>query len=359
MFDDNKRVELIRKKLEQMHQGFDKNQLREIGSWAPFAESVLVDLFYAVAGMRPMVGKAALVSCGSLGRRESTPHSDLEFFLVVEGNDRLEAGYTIANGIYEKAESIHNALKVFGQDVIFGKDKENICLTTTGRYRRWDQRLAQHVPELIEYDQFIYWTNLMGGHVVMGHPELYTTLRQNLVQVSHDRKLIVDRFENDVFLSGGSVLNTWQKRDPLSTVNIKAHFLRPCTFTVTYLGAYYKVDGSGDRVHLHALNRAGYLSQPVFRIIDLTMQTAEKLRWASHLRHRDEEDKIDLDKITDFNQRMDVLTCINNVSCILELASLWIKRRRDPFFKQNSERPFHTETPERYRHAPFEQKRPK
>ncbi|MFO0825120.1 MAG: hypothetical protein U0792_18695 [Gemmataceae bacterium] len=37
-----------------------------------------------------------------------------------------------------------------------------------------------------------------------------------------------------------------------------------------------------------------------------------------------EVDELDLSTVTDFNQKMDILTCVNNVSCLLARAAEWI-----------------------------------
>lgn len=367
-FDQNKRIDLIKKKLQQTQQGFGKNTSREIGSWESFAESMLVDLFYEAAGMRPGIGNAALVSCGSLGRREATPHSDLEFFLLVEKTDQplVEKGFGIANKMYEFAESIHAATGIFGEDHNFKRGRGHICMSVEGKHLEPGFR-NQLVITTVDLHDFILWSNLVGGHVVMGQPQMYEQFRNMVVQLTHNRELIVGRLENDLLLvgTGGSVFDKWKKREVKTKINIKAHLLRPCTYTIVYLGAYFQVDGSGDRIHLHKLKQKGYVSDAVARMIETTMQTAEQWRWKSHLEHKGEVDDIDLATIKEMNQRTEILNCVNNVSSLLALADAWIKLQRTPpkksffSFGKQAESPYLTQNPGKYRYVPFDQDRPK
>lgn len=328
--------------------------------WADFVDTTLVEIFEeACATQRPPVrlaaGEFSLVVTGSLSRRQATPYSDLEFFMVVDDDEKVKPCARMVQVMWQNIREMTEQTKVLTPDSFFNEASRCNVVTPSMRGLAsaqssiWPDFEADLVQLEALYD--LMSTNMyMGGRLIAGDEGLLEQLK-GFLRTSKSKELIVKDIDEMVDDYGGQIAQLFGTKlasprpiaPPEGVVfDLKQLVLRPYTLCTLYLGRLYGVDGTGDKAQMKALYKEGYVSKEVYELMKHTLDAAQKLRQGLHAWYKKEKDMVG------FGGPLCNL-CLRNTSAFLGMCRLFCKQRiGDPSEQDLRRQTFCTKTPSHY-----------
>ena len=292
--------------------------------WADITDNYVQQLLFLAAkeiGMVPLLTEHAVVVTGSLGRRQATPYSDLEFFIVVS-NDKLLAPYhLLIDKMWDLSEKITEITKSYTPDVYFRKGSSFNVMTADGEMLPYDRpRDLTAAPVGILFDQIVR-NMIEGGRRISGNGLLYDDLCKHTSQFTN-RKLALAEYKDwigyarkdfETAFAGG--------KRPTGPIDLKGMILRPLLYTTFCLGRYYSVPGNGDLAHILLLQSKGKISYPVGHLMKKTLDDAQLIRLKLHTQHGGEFDEVSFDHPR-------VKQCLRNISALMGMGEAWLRKKK-------------------------------
>ncbi|MEO5859016.1 MAG: DUF294 nucleotidyltransferase-like domain-containing protein [Pyrinomonadaceae bacterium] len=292
--------------------------------WADTADDYVRQLLFLAAkdlGMVPMLTEHAVVVTGSLGRRQATPYSDLEFFIVVS-NDKLLAPYHILiDKMWDLSKQITEITQSYTPDVYFRKGSSFNVMTADGEMLPYDSgRDLTAAPVGILFDQIVR-NMIEGGRCITGKVQLYTDLCEHTSHFTN-RKLALAEYKEWIGYARKDFGNAFAGGSrPTGTIDLKGMILRPVLYTTYCLGRYYRVPGNGDLSHILMLQSKGKISYPVCHLMKKTLDDAQLIRLQLHAQHKGEFDEVSFDHPR-------VKQCLRNISAVMGMGEAWLKKKK-------------------------------
>ncbi|MDI1243585.1 MAG: DUF294 nucleotidyltransferase-like domain-containing protein [bacterium] len=292
--------------------------------WADTADGYVRQLLFLAAkevGMVPLLTEHAVVVTGSLGRRQATPYSDLEFFIVVSDDKLLAPYHILIDKMWDLSKQITEITNSYTPDVYFRKGSSFNVMTADGEMLPYDSgRDLQGAPVGILFDQIVR-NMIEGGRCITGNGQLYSDLCEH-ARYFTPRKLALAEYKEWVGYARKDFANAFAGgARPTGSIDLKGMILRPVLYTTYCLGRYYRVPGNGDIGHILLLQSKGKISSPVSHLMKKTLDDAQLIRLQLHARHRGEFDEVSFDHPR-------VKECLRNISALMGMGEAWLKKKK-------------------------------
>lgn len=279
--------------------------------WAKFAENLIKNVFNMVLKdyQIKLSGNVSLCICGSLARRQATPYSDIDCFVILENEDDTPNLKEAMEGFYQLFHRIETETRQFMMDIV-GINPKQICGTP--------EEIYNHIRE-IGHEALI--TSLINAKALF-EPELLKNLHASIRQDKDLRdKLLADSYYNLAIDEYSGPRDTKQ-------IFIKRDLLRPLDFILSGLRhqfQLYEEDGShlGLRTALDRLLEDGHIDRIFHELILSSYDKAYNLRIKKHLDAGSEsEDVIVYDEETD-QEITDIRELVDRVAIIRATVNDW------------------------------------
>ena len=292
--------------------------------WADTADNYVQELLFLAAkavGMVPLLAEHAVVVTGSLGRRQATPYSDLEFFIVVSNDNLLAPYHKLVDKMWDLSKQITEITTSYTPDVYFRKGSSFNVLTSDGEMLPYDsERDLNAAPVGILFDQIVR-NMIEGGRRISGNGQLYSDLCEHTSHFTQ-RKLAMAEYKEWIGYARKDFENAFAGgARPRGPIDLKGMVLRPLLYTTFCLGRYYRVPGNGDLGHIHKLQSKGKISPQVCHLMKKTLDDAQLIRLQLHTRHKREFDEVSFDHPR-------VKECLRNISALMGMGEAWLKKKK-------------------------------
>jgi hypothetical protein len=328
--------------------------------WANFVDTALIEIFEeACATQRPPLRLGAkeftFVVTGSLARRQATPYSDLEFFLVVDTDAKVKPYARMVQTMWQNIREMTEQTKAWKEDDFFNEASRFNVVTPSLRGLAFQMNSIwpnydADIGDLGVETSLVHANMFMGGRVIAGNDRLLNELKAFLRRAKPIDDLIEDvkgAATDAADLIGKLFRTKVAAPRPIvppegATFNLKTTVLRPFTMCTLYLGKIYEINGTGDREHMKALYKAGRLSKEVYDLMKRTVDAAQKLRQELHAWNKEEQDDVGFGGPT-------INFCLRNTSAFVEMCSIFAAKMKDNASEELLRRKaFLTKTPQHY-----------
>jgi hypothetical protein len=289
--------------------------------WAKVADAFVIRIFEEVAP-QPVSNSFALCVVGSLGRKEATQFSDLEFcFLLAEPHQEF---LHYALEMLKQIKPITEQTGAFSEDKVFcASNPDYMAFTMKGG--------------LINADDLIFRTNILGARCIYGgNPELLRELQKMVLAEKITKQQLLLDFQSDL----NDVISKWQG-NRTDAIDVKQHIMRPLTWIVGSLGRFHDILGTGNLNH--AWNLFNYqpklMSAEVFALFKQTYELGDALRQEIHREYGQEKESIRVLKRPHLSEqdrqlaeahtrkyRARAIQCMENISQLVGITKAWMRK---------------------------------